>query len=154
MRPVARSILAASLGAVLAACTVQAQSITGLEKGRQPSPTELLAELQGHGATATDSAFDSLAALERTAEVVVAALEQPLKTHGADHFTRDQLVALKVAMQRAEAEVRDVAGAVASGELPPAEGRARVVQTLSEYGALLRELQTASASSSASADRR
>jgi len=119
---------------------LSAQSITGLEKTRKPEPegpAELLARLRAEDASPTDSLKVGRSALGATVEATVAALEEPFKGKDTDRFTREQLVALKLAMLRAEADLRAVAHAVESGDVPATKGRARVIDILAGYSELV-----------------
>ncbi len=157
MNGLARASLAAMLGVGLAAGALRAQSITGLEKGRKPEPegpAELLARLRAEGAPRTDSRNLGPTALGPTIDAAVAALGEPLKGKDADRFTREKLVTLKLAMLRARAELQAVGHAVESGEVPAAEGRARVVDILAGYSELVGGSAGAHGSPSSGAERR
>lgn len=157
MRGVGRVVLASILGVAMAAGALHAQTITGLEKSRKSDPegpTELLARLRGEVGPLTGSREVTPATLDETVEAAMAALAQPFKGDDAGRFTREQLVTLKLAMLRAEADLCTVQKAVDSGGVSAIRGRARVVGILAAYSELVGILDRSQGTRSSRAERR
>ena len=132
--------LLAGVGAAVAPAPLPAQAIVGLEKAVKPGAGELevaIERLRDGWGNALLLAGEG-AEPEVLAEAVARMIHEPIKLIGFGSLDDEGRLALKAAVVRAEADVRAVGVAVASGALSAADAPGAAQRALDTYSSVLK----------------
>ena len=132
--------LLAGVGAAVAPAPLSAQAIVGLEKDVKPGAGELEVAIKrlrdgwGHALLLAGQGAEP----EVLAEAVAQMIHEPIKLIGFGSLDEEGRLALKAAVVRAEADVRAVGVAVASGALSAADAPGAAQRALDTYSSVLK----------------